>query len=297
MFENELLASLESWSYYIYDMILVIGIGLFLLELFVGVIRRRIRKLYILDSLVSFSTLIPYGFIEALMVGISLYAYFGIWDHLTPYQLPINGWTIFLAILLADIGYYWMHRVSHEVRLLWVAHSVHHSSPIFNTAVAFRFSPFDPFISPIFHAPIILMGVHPMLLIIAELIVLAYQFWIHTELVGKLGFLEKFLNTPSNHRVHHGSDDKYIDNNYDGITIIWDRLFGTYQAEEEKPTYGLTRQINTVNPIKVWFYEIPGLIRDLFSTASLKTLFLYVFDKPGWAPADKQLQKEAMKHD
>ena len=163
---------------------------------------------------------------------------------------------------------------------MWVAHSVHHSSPIFNTAVAFRFSPFDPFIAPLFHAPIVLLGVHPMLLIIAELIVLVYQFWIHTELVGRMGPLEAIFNTPSNHRVHHGSDAHYIDKNYGGITVIWDRLFGTYQRELETPKYGLTTPIDTVNPFKVWFFHLPAFCRDVINSRSVGQLVARVFGKP-----------------
>lgn len=144
MLQDISLALLEYWSYSIYDLILVIGVVLFSLEMIVGVLRRKLRKLELLDSITSFSTLIPYGFTEALMVVVALYAYLGLWEHVTPYQLPVNGWVVLLAVVLADLAYYWAHRFAHEVRLLWVAHSVHHSSTIFNTAVAFRFSPLIP---------------------------------------------------------------------------------------------------------------------------------------------------------
>lgn len=284
MSEPAILEALEYWSFGIYDLVLIVGIVFLSLELVLGSLRRQLGRLHILDTLASFSTLIPYGVSEFLFLGISLAAYYGLWEHITPYHLPINTWTIVAAILLADFTCYWSHRVSHEVRLFWVAHSVHHSSPIFNTAVAFRFSPFDPFISPLFHAPLVLLGIHPVMVIVAELIVLAYQFWIHTELVGKLGWLDKVLNTPSNHRVHHGSDEKYIDKNYGGILVIWDHLFATYQAEEEKPNYGLTKQINTVNPFKVWFYDVPGLFKDLFKARTFKQLFNYLFASPTWQP-------------
>ena len=114
--------------------------------------------------------------------------------------------------------------------------------------------------------------------------VLAYQTWIHTELIGKLGALEAFLNTPANHRVHHGCDEKYIDKNYGGILIIWDRLFGTYQREEERPRYGLKRDFDSVNPFVVWFSELPRFFEDLKNARTFGETWMYIFGRPGWAP-------------
>lgn len=279
-----MLPSLEAWTFDVYDLALYLGLGLLAVELLWDLLSRRLNKLRSLDTLASLSTQIPFYFSELLTFGGVVVLYYAIFHGVTPYQIPVNPWTVALAILVADFVYYWEHRISHEVRLLWVAHSVHHSSPIMNTAVAFRFSVFDPLIAAAFHLPMVLMGFDPLLVFLGELVVLSYQFWIHTELVGKLGFLDAVLNTPSNHRVHHGSDPKYLDKNYGGITVVWDRLFGSYQKEEEQPTYGLTKQIDTVDPLKVWFHEIPALCRDLKRAKSTSQVWGYLFRRPGWTP-------------
>ena len=242
------------------------------------------RRLWTLDTLASLSTQIPFYVVELGTTIAMLGSYFVLWDHVTPVQLPINWATIALGIVAADFAYYWEHRTSHEIRLLWTGHAVHHSSPIFNTAVAFRFGPFEPVVAVLFHLPLILAGFHPAIVILGELTVQAYQFWIHTDVIGRLGPLDAVLNTPSNHRVHHGSDDKYLDRNHGGILIVWDRLFGTYQAEEETPTYGLTTPINTTNPLKVWFSEFPPLFQDLRTAGSWRARWAFLVNRPGWTP-------------
>ncbi|MEL7231175.1 MAG: sterol desaturase family protein, partial [Pseudomonadota bacterium] len=161
---------------------------------------------------------------------------------------------------------------------------VHHSSRHMNVSVAVRFGPLEGVISALFHLPLVFLGFPPVLIFSGILAVLAYQTWIHTELIGKLGILDDVLNTPSNHRVHHGCDDKYIDKNYGGILIIWDRMFGTFQREEERPHYGLKRDFDSVNPIHVWFSELPQFYKDLRNSRSLSEIWMRLFGRPGWAP-------------
>ena len=189
-----------------------------------------------------------------------------------------------LAVIVADLTYYWEHRIAHEVRILWTQHAVHHSSRDFNIITGIRFGPLESVWSLIAHIPMALVGFPPELVFFGILTVLAYQTWIHTERIGRLGALELVLNTPSHHRVHHGSDRKYLDRNYAGILIIWDRMFGTFQEEEETPRYGLTRDFDTRNPLRVWFSEIPELTRDLGRSRSVREVFGYLFCRPGWAP-------------
>ena len=279
-FDVELLGlALYEWS-------LLVGIVFITIEIAVVMLRRRAnRRLWFMDSLASLSTQIPFYVIEIFTVVAMIGAYFFIWDKVSLWHLPVNWWTILLGVLAADFAYYWEHRTSHEVRLLWTGHSVHHSSPILNTAVAFRFGPFEPVLAVVFHLPLVLLGFHPAIVIAGELAVQAYQFWIHTEVIGRLGPLDRFLNTRSNHRVHHGSDQKYLDRNHGGILVVWDHVFGTYQAEEERPTYGLTTQINTTNPIKVWFSEFPSLFADLKASRSWREWLGYLFNRPGWRPS------------
>lgn len=279
----------ELWGLAIYDYALLIGLVVITIEVVALFVRRRrpgqtSRRLWLLDSVASLSTQVPFYVIEIFTVTAMIGAYFFIWDNLTLFHLPIDWWTIGLGVVAADFAYYWEHRAGHVIRVLWTGHAVHHSSPIFNTAVAFRFGPFEPVLAVVFHLPLILLGFHPAIVILGELTVQAYQFWIHTEVIGKLGPIDRVLNTPSNHRVHHGSDEKYLDKNYGGILIVFDRMFGTYQAEEETPVYGLTKQIDTVNPLKVWFSEFPALFADLRSSANWSDWWSYLLRGPGWAP-------------
>lgn len=273
----------------IYDYALLVGLVFIAIEV-IAVLRKPggSRKLWFFDTLASLSTQIPFYVVEIFSFLAMITTYFVLWDNVTPYQLPINGWVIVGGIVAADFAYYWEHRTSHEIRLLWTGHAVHHSSPIFNTAVAFRFGPLEPFVAIMFHLPLILLGFHPAIVILGELSVQAYQFWIHTDVVGRLGPLDRFLNTPSNHRVHHGSDRKYLDKNHGGILMIWDRVFGTYQAEEETPIYGLTTQINTTNPLRVWISEFPPLFADLRTSKTWNDWFGYLLNPPGWKPDTEQ---------
>jgi sterol desaturase/sphingolipid hydroxylase (fatty acid hydroxylase superfamily) len=145
---------------------------------------------------------------------------------------------------------------------------------------------FDPFVSGMFHLPLVLMGINPIYIFMGEILVQVYQFWIHNEMIRKLGPLEWIFNTPSHHRVHHGSDRKYLDKNFGGITIIYDRIFGTFQEEEEIPTYGLTTPINTVNPIKVQFFEFGLLFKDMKKTSGISNKLRYLIKGPGWSPKE-----------
>lgn len=279
-----MLANVEIWAFEVYELALYLGLGLLGFEILRDIVRGRLGKLRFLDTLASLSTQIPYYLAEAVTFGATVAVYYGVYASVTPVQIPVNAWTVLLAVAVADFVYYWEHRISHEVRLLWVSHAVHHSSPIMNTAVAFRFGVFDPMISAVFYLPLVLLGFDPLLVFFGQIVVLSYQTWIHTEVIGRLGVLDRILNTPSNHRVHHGADEKYLDRNYGGILMLWDRLFGTYQREEETPRYGLKEPIDTVNPIEVWFSEIPGLARDLRGARSLSEAAAYLFRPPGWTP-------------
>lgn len=282
------LSIIERWSFEIYELAFFLGLGLLTFEILRELLTGRLRKLTIYDSLASLSTQIPFYFTEAVTFGATIVVYYTLHDEVVPWHLPVEAWTLVLAVLAADFVYYWEHRISHEVRLLWVSHAVHHSAPIMNTSVAFRFGAFDPMIAAVSHLPLILIGFDPLLVIFGELVVLSYQTWIHTEVIGRLGPLDRVLNTPSNHRVHHGADDKYLDKNYGGILMLWDQLFGTYQREEETPRYGLKTPLNSSNPFRVWFSEIPGLYRDLAGARSSGEALRYLLRPPGWRPLDRR---------
>lgn len=196
---------------------------------------------------------------------------------LTPLHLPMTAWSWALALLAADLTYYWMHRMEHKSRLLWASHSVHHSSEDYNLTVGFRLSVMEGFFEWMFLVPMVLIGFNPFQAIIALILVAQYQHWVHTERVGKLGWLDEVFNTPSVHRVHHGSNRQYLDKNFGGILMIWDKMFGTFAREEEKVVYGLTRNIHTNNPIKITFIEFKHIWNDIKRCQSWRARFRVIF--------------------
>ena len=266
------------------DALFLIGIAILVIESLKAIFSGSLKGRGLLDMVASASTQIPYLLVEIFLMSFVYVAMVVVADSFVSWQMPIAWWTIGLALLACDFTYYWEHRIAHEVRLLWTQHAVHHSSREMNIVVGVRFGPFESFASALFHFPLIFMGFPPALVFFGIIIVLAYQTWIHTELIGKLGPLDGVLNTPANHRVHHGCDDKYIDKNYGGILIIWDRIFGTYQREEETPRYGLKRDFDSVNPLLVWVSEWPGLFADLRSAKTFGETWMYLFGRPGWQP-------------
>ncbi|WP_246119327.1 sterol desaturase family protein [Aliikangiella coralliicola] len=274
----------------IYDWVLVFALLFLLIELLDDAVSKRFTGDRFLETLSSIFTQIPFYFGEVVVFATAVYGYFTLYDYI-PWKMPVNAMSFFLVLLMADFTYYVEHFCLHKIRLFWAAHSVHHSSNVMNTATAFRFSLFDPLISAIFHIPLLLLGFHPMFIFAAEIIIQAYQFWIHNEMIGKLGPLEWLFNTPSHHRVHHGSDKEYIDTNYGGILIIWDRLFGTFAKEEKLPTYGLTTPMTSKNPITVQFYEWMRMYRDLRNANSLGEFAGYIFRAPGWKPKESILKE------
>jgi sterol desaturase/sphingolipid hydroxylase (fatty acid hydroxylase superfamily) len=209
-----------------------------------------------------------------------------------------HGWWIWLLLVPAeDLCYYAFHRAHHEVRFLWAAHVNHHSSRHFNLSTALRQSWTTPITGPIFWAPLPLLGFAPLHILTAQAVSLVYQFWLHTEHIGRLGPLEWVFNTPSHHRVHHGRNVEYLDRNYAGIFIVWDRLFGTFEPERAPVDYGLTKNLPTFNPLRVAFHEFWSIARDVLRARSLRDRLAAALAPPGWS-ADgstrtaRQLQRE-----
>ncbi len=204
--------------------------------------------------------------------------------YLAPLEIPMTGWTWAISILAADFTYYWMHRLEHKHRILWAHHSVHHSSEDYNLTISMRLSIIEGAIEWIFLIPMILIGFNPFQAIVSLIFVVQYQTWIHTERIVKLGWLDETFNTPSVHRVHHGSNDQYLDKNYGGILILWDKLFGTFQREEEKVRYGLTKNINTNNPITISFIEYKNIWKDVQQCSTWKDRLKIIFGNLLWKP-------------
>lgn len=200
--------------------------------------------------------------------------------HYKIFNFETNFSNLLFCVFLADFLYYWKHRLEHEIRVLWVAHSVHHSSSEFNLSTALRLPWLTPFYAWIAYAPLALLGFHPWMVVSASTIVLAYQFLIHTQCIGNLGILEYFLNTPSNHRVHHGSNKCYLDRNYGGILIIWDQIFKTYAKEKVKVKYGITHDIGTANPVFVNSVDVKNFIVDVLKSKSIKGALKVICGRP-----------------
>jgi sterol desaturase/sphingolipid hydroxylase (fatty acid hydroxylase superfamily) len=209
--------------------------------------------------------------------------YSGIYE-LTPLRVPSDAWWAWVLLFFADdAAYYWFHRISHEVRVFWAAHVTHHSSQNYNLSTALR-QTWVPMTSFPFWIPLALIGIKPWMIVLQQSISLVYQFWIHTERVGRLPrVLELVFNTPSHHRAHHGSNDIYLDKNYGGITILWDRLFKTFQPETERVRYGLTTNIETHNPLRVATHEYAAIIEDVRRARNWRDRLGFVFRGPGWA--------------
>lgn len=192
--------------------------------------------------------------------------------EISPFKFPADAWWTWAVLFFVDdFVYYWFHRVSHESRLFWNFHVVHHSSEHYNLSVAVRQSWFSGILHWIFYAPIMFLGFAPWMFALMHGFNLIYQFWIHTRFINRLGSLEIVLNTPSHHRVHHGVNKQYIDRNYGGVLIIWDRLFGSFIAETEEPRYGIIKPIKSYNPLWInthaWFemFEAMKLRRGLLA--------------------------------
>jgi len=226
---------------------------------------------------IGVGNLIVSAILRTISIVAILYCY-----KLAPYKIPAEyAWVSFLPCLIfLDLSRYWAHRLAHERRFLWATHVTHHSSENYTFAVSFRLS-WTQHIKLIFMLPVALMGFHPIIFGIAHQIEVLYQFWIHTELIRKLPKpIEYIFTTPSHHRVHHARNDKYIDKNYGSTFIFWDRIFGTFQAEEEQADYGIKKPVNTYNPVTLVFHEWVDIFKDMWKEPTVKGKLRAFFGRP-----------------
>lgn len=260
--------------------LLLVGLPILALELWRlgrsgGLDRSRVAGM-----LTSAFCLLPATLAEIAFAGALAALFFGT-AALAPWSIPVSWTTAIACFLLVDFLYYWEHRLGHEVNALWAAyHSVHHSADHFDQTIALRISFVDFFVTPLIYLPLVVAGFHPLLVFACFGLVLAWQQWIHTELVGRLALLDPWLNTPSNHRVHHGRNDAYIDRNYGGVLMIWDRLFGTYAPETVAVDYGLVEPLASRNPFAVHFHVLGKLIRKIGAARSPSAIFAALFGRP-----------------
>ena len=263
-------------------------IPFFIIELIRYTVLKRISWNLIGDSIANLITFVAFIVIETIIAALFIYKlYFWVYDNFSLPHLPLNWITIICCVLLADFAYYWDHRVMHRVGIGWATHTAHHSSPHFNMSVAYRFGPLDAVFPILFSLPIAMLGFNPWLIFASEVLVQVYQTVLHTEVIGKLWKpIEYLFNTPSHHRVHHGSNDQYLDKNYGGILIIWDRWLGTFAEEQEKVVYGITEPIKSVNPFVVSFHGFQRLFKSINNTKGFRNKALRFIKPPDWNPSE-----------
>lgn len=211
-------------------------------------------------------------------------AYHFMFTNFAIFNIPDTWICWVVAFVGVDFFYYWAHRMSHQVNFMWLGHVVHHQSEDYNLSVALRQSTFQKIFTFYFYFPMAILGFPTEWFLLISAYNLLYQFWIHTEVIGRLGPFEYVFNTPSHHRVHHGRDPKYIDKNHGGTLIIWDRLFGTFQQEEEVPTYGITKPTATFNAVYANIKPFQELWSEMKQLPGLKNKLLLAVKPPGWWP-------------
>lgn len=270
---------------YVFPVLLVLALAEALLY-------RRIRKKPFAWRASLASLLVAVGYQISNLVGFQLTGGAFLWLYqFAPVHYAMDRWYHWLLLFLGlEFFYYWFHRAGHEIRWFWATHSVHHSPEEINLSAAYRLGWTGHItLYPFFFAPLVLLGFSPKDVFTMLSINLLYQFWLHTELIPPLRALELIFNTPSLHRVHHAVNPRYLDTNYGGVLIIFDRLFGTYVAETEPCKFGLITQVNSHNPLRIAFFEWLKIARDLRTARDLRSVLGYLFGPPGWQPDGKGL--------
>ncbi len=227
-----------------------------------------------------------------LVFAISVFAY----QHRI-FDLGTGPLVFVLCFFLEDLTYYWAHRIGHESRYFWASHIIHHSSQHYNLSTALR-QTWTGNISGgfIFWLPLAFIGIHPAIIVMFQGFSLVYQFWFHTEAIDKMPkWFELVFNTPSHHRVHHATNPQYLDRNYGGVLIIWDRIFGTFVPEIEKPKYGIVSNLGTFNPLRIAVHEWVGIFKDIAKAKSLKDAWGFTFGAPGWTPDGSRKTSDMIK--
>jgi len=264
------------------------AIPFFMLTLLIEIIvdtREKAKAYETKDALTSIAMGLGNVFLGLLSKILIFAIFIYIYNNARLFTLPFVWWAWLLILFAEDLIYYWFHRISHENRFFWASHVVHHSSKKYNLSTALRQTWTGGFVSFVFWLPLPLLGFHPVMILAQMSISLIYQYWIHTEFIQKMpSWFEAIFNTPSHHRVHHATNPQYLDRNHAGIFIIWDKWFGSFEPEKEKPVYGLVKNISSFNPIYVAFHEWIGLFSDVFTS---KTTFInrlkYLYKPPGWS--------------
>lgn len=283
--------------------LILLAVPFFFVLIAVELVADRVRgqrNYQLADSINSLSTGVLSTTTGLLTKGVGLVTYAIAWEHLALLRLPGDAWWVWaLAFVLYDFCYYWLHRLGHERNVLWAAHSVHHQSEEYNLTTALRQTSSGFIFSWLFYLPLALLGVPPLVFVTVAALNLLYQFWVHTRHVPKLGAFEWLFITPSNHRVHHAQNPLYLDRNYGGVFIIWDRLFGTFQEEDprEPVVFGVTTPLASWNPLWANLQFYAQLFSDARRTARWRDKLRIWFMPTGWRPADVAAGYPQQKHE
>jgi len=226
-------------------------------------------------------------FSNFLIKGFFFGTYIAVYEAFHFFQITPSLASWILGYIAVDLCYYWFHRASHRVGFMWAAHVVHHQSEEFNLSVALRQSSFSGIFGTVFYLPLAVIGLPPLMYLVMSPIKTLYQYWIHTRVIGRMGPLEKVLMTPSHHRVHHGRNPLYLDRNHGATFIIWDKLFGTFQEEQEEVHYGTVKPLASWSPIWANFHYWVDLFKAARATPSLKNKILFFLKPPGWRPTEQ----------
>ncbi len=222
-----------------------------------------------------------------------------VWTTFQIFEFGAAWWVFFLAFILDDLAYYWFHRLSHRMRWMWAAHVIHHSSQHYNLSTALRQTwtgAFTPAI--LIRMPIFMLGIEPAIVFFCAGLNLLYQFWIHTEAIDRMPrWFEYIFNTPSHHRVHHANNPRYLDANYAGVFMVWDRLFGSFipEQKEEACRYGLVTDLGTFNPLRVAVHEWVGIFRDIWPAKRWKDRVMFLLAPPGWTPDGSRMTSDMIR--
>ncbi len=231
----------------------------------------------------------------AFFIGVSYW----VWQNFGIFDMGTALWVFALAFVLDDLAYYWIHRMGHRMRWMWAAHVIHHSSQHYNLSTALRQTwtgAFTPGI--LFKMPLFLLGIEPAIVFFVAGINLVYQFWIHTEAIDKMPrWFEYIFNTPSHHRVHHANNPRYLDANYAGVFMAWDRMFGSFipERKDEACRYGLVTDLGTFNPLRVAVHEWLGIFKDIWSAKDWKHKVLFLLAPPGWTPDGSRMTSDMIR--
>lgn len=286
-------AAIEKWLE-LFVLIELVFVGLALLELTWDIYQLRQQKAAchsrLTESLANIGIAVGNTLLERTVYGLTFIIGLLLVEYFQPFRFPDSPWVWILAIVIADFTYYWMHRFEHEIRFLWAYHSVHHSSPQYDLTTAARLAWIEGLFEWIFFIPMILLGFDVVQTLLGIVVVVVYQTWLHTQKIGSLGILDKCINTPAVHRVHHASNEVYLDKNYGGILMIWDHWFGTYALEREgEPViYGVTKPIETWNPLMVNVHEYRAIWRDCRAAKSWSDVWKHMVAGPGWRPESRE---------